>query len=167
MRVAFRFPGIHRVNRGAEVALESIARNLALCNPDDEIVVFGSGPHRPSEPYRYEQIGLVPRERFERYPSIPMLRFPEMWEELTFTPGLLRRYRRRSFDISVACSYPFVNFAFQRWRSGPRSAARVRDRERTLARGDRRWRGAGSGAMAWCAPTRRTWRRPPTCGRPR
>jgi glycosyltransferase involved in cell wall biosynthesis len=125
MRILFALSGAHRVNRGAEVAFEAIARNLALNGRGDDVVLIGSGPQRPDEPYRYEQAWLVPRERFERFPVGPFVRFPEMWEELTFTPGLLRRFRRRDFDISVTCTFPYTNWVMRRWRRSPRSARHV------------------------------------------
>jgi glycosyltransferase involved in cell wall biosynthesis len=36
------------------------------------------------------------------------------WEELTFAPGLLGRFRAADFDVSVACSYPFSNWILRR-----------------------------------------------------
>lgn len=125
MRVLFALPGAHRVNRGAEVAFEAIARSLARLGEGDEVVLVGSGPQRADEPYRYEQVRVVPRERFERIPEFPLFRNPEMWEELTFVPGLLRRFRRREFDISVTCAFPYVNAAMRRWRAGTPGARHV------------------------------------------
>lgn len=125
MRILFALPGAHRVNRGAEVAIESIARNIALQGNGDEVVLIGSGPQRASEPYRYEQVKVIPRERFERLPGIPMARDPEMWEELTFIPGMLRRLRKRDFDITVTCTFPYVNLALRRWRRRSNAARHV------------------------------------------
>ncbi len=125
MRILFALPGAHRVNRGAEVAFEAIARNIARYGEMDEVVLVGSGPQRPHEPYRYEQVKVVPRERFEWIPEFPLFRNPEMWEELTFIPGLVRRVRKREFDITVTCTFPYVNLALRRWRNKPDSARHV------------------------------------------
>ncbi len=125
MRILFALPGAHRVNRGAEVAIESIARNIARHGDGDEVVLIGSGPQRPSEPYRYEQVKVITRERFEWIPELPLARNPEMWEELTFIPGMLRRLRKRDFDITVTCTFPYVNLALRRWRRASAGARHV------------------------------------------
>ena len=72
MRILFTIPGFHRVDRGAEVALGSVATELARAG--DEVTVIGSGPPRPDKSYRYLHAGCIPRERFERFPSLPILR---------------------------------------------------------------------------------------------
>ena len=125
MRILFALSGAHRVNRGAEVAFESVARHLATSGHGDEVVVIGSGPQRANEPYGYEQAKVVPRERFERFPSFPMFRNNEMWEEFTFVPGLRRRFRRRDFDITVTCGFPYTNLTLRRRRSGTPGARHV------------------------------------------
>lgn len=125
MRILFALSGAHRVNRGAEVAFESVARNLATSGLGDEVVLIGSGPQRASEPYGYEQAKVVRRERFERLPSVPMLRNNEMWEELTFVPGLRRRFKRREFDITVTCGFPYTNLTLRRWRDSTPGARHV------------------------------------------
>ena len=62
LRIAFALPGLHRVVRGAETAFEQIAARLALLG--HEVTVFGSGPPRLDQPYRYIRIRCVPREFF-------------------------------------------------------------------------------------------------------
>ena len=37
-----------------------------------------------------------------------------MWEEATFVPGLLAKYRPADYDITVTCGYPFTNWALRR-----------------------------------------------------
>jgi len=114
IRIAFVLPGLHRVCRGAEVAFESIASEIALL-PGVEVTLFGSGEPRSGTPYRFVHIGNIPRERFEKFPRFPVFRSEYVWEEATFLPGLLARYRPTDFDITVTCSFPFMNW-FLQWR---------------------------------------------------
>jgi glycosyltransferase involved in cell wall biosynthesis len=120
LRVLFALPGLHRVNRGAEVAFESVAEGLAV-DPGFDVTLLGSGPQRPDRAYRYLHAGCVPRERFERWPALPIVRSDCHWEELTFLPGFLGRYAPEHFDLVVTCSYPFLNWAIRlrRGQSGP------------------------------------------------
>ncbi|UUR06940.1 glycosyltransferase family 4 protein [Sphingomonas glaciei] len=114
MRIHFILPGLHRVHRGAEVAFEAIASgisNLGL----DEVTLFGSGPPNTDRPYRFQQSGMVPRERFERLPRIPPFRSEYICEEATWTANYLRRYRPSEADVTITCSYPFVNWMLTRW----------------------------------------------------
>jgi len=111
LRIAIALPGIHRVARGAETAMEQIARQLAESGLD--VTVFGSGPPRNDQPYHYQQISAIARENFERFPRIPPLRSHYAWEELTFAAGLLRRFRAKDFDLTIGCSYPFVNWVLR------------------------------------------------------
>jgi len=112
LRIAVALPGLHRVTRGAETAFTQIARQLARLG--HEVTVFGSGPARPGEPYRFCHVPCVAREIFENWPTFPALRTHYAWEELTFGAGLIRRYRGDDFDISLACSYPFMNWILRR-----------------------------------------------------
>ncbi|HEY4186199.1 MAG TPA: glycosyltransferase family 4 protein [Polyangia bacterium] len=114
LRIALALPGLHRVNRGAETAMERIAAGLA--NLGHVVTVFGSGPERAGAPYRYRRIFCVPRERFESWPQVPILRSHYAWEELTFSVGLAAIYRPGDYDVTMACSYPFINWVFRRGR---------------------------------------------------
>lgn len=109
LRVAFCLPGLHRVVRGAEVALESIATELARTG-EHQVTVIGSGEPRPNDPYRFLHASCVPREKFEGWPSLPVLRSDTAYEELTFVPGLLRQLQPDEQDVIVTCSYPFMNW---------------------------------------------------------
>jgi glycosyltransferase involved in cell wall biosynthesis/GT2 family glycosyltransferase len=111
LRIAFALPGLHRVQRGAEMALQNVAREIARLGHD--VTVFGSGKDHPDEPYRFVHIPCIPRERFEKIPSIPFLRTHYSWEELTFAPGLWRRTRGGNFDASVTCGYPYTNWTLR------------------------------------------------------
>jgi glycosyltransferase involved in cell wall biosynthesis len=111
MKVLFALPGLHRHNRGAEVAFISVAKELALMG--DEVTLIGSGDPDPTAPYRFLHAASVPRDRFERFPFGPLLRHEYAYEELTFIPGLLRQYRPREYDVTVTCSYPFTNWALR------------------------------------------------------
>ena len=112
MRILFVLPGLHRYDRGAEIAFISIASELARAG--DTVTLFGSGPQRPATPYQFQQVASIRRERFESLPSVPCLRDETGYEELTFVPDLIRRYRPLDFDITVCCSYPFTNWVLRR-----------------------------------------------------
>jgi len=114
LRIAIALPGIHRVNRGAETAMEQIA--AALARIGHAVTVFGSGPPRPGRPYRYRHVPCIPREQFESFPKLPCLRTHYAWEELTFAAALMRQFRRDDFDLTVACSYPWTHWLLRRGR---------------------------------------------------
>ena len=118
MRILFALPGLHRVDRGAEIAFISIARELA--NLGHVVTLIGSGDPRPGEPYRFIHASLIKRERFERFPKIPVLRGETSWEEATFVPGLLRGFKPGDYDVTVTCAYPFTNWALRRPSLGKR-----------------------------------------------
>lgn len=113
MRILFVLPGFHRVQRGAEVALETVAAHIAA-DGLDEVTLIGSGQPDPSRPYRFRHVAAVPRERFERWPRAPFARNEFMYEDATFVPGLLRAYRPRDFDVTVTCSFPYVHWVLNR-----------------------------------------------------
>jgi len=153
MRLLFALPGLHRVNRGAEVAFESVAAELAR-RPDCEVTLIGSGEPRPAQPYRFVRASCRSREHFERWPRIPVFRNHYVYEELTFIPGLWSAFHPDSFDATVTCSYPFVNWALRAKRRGGRPlhvfVTQNGDWPPALA-------GASIGispATAWCARTR-------------
>lgn len=124
MRVLFALPGLHRVARGAEVALESIADELAN-RPGVQVTLIGSGESREDRPYRFIHSGCIDRRRFNWLPSVPLFRSACTWEELTFSAGLLRKYRPDDFDVTVSCSYPFVNWILSRRTHGGRRPMHV------------------------------------------
>ena len=116
MKVAIVLPGLHKVVRGAEVAFESIAHEL--CKYDDvEVTLFGSGEGRPETDYQFCHVDRIPRERFESFwpHAIPIFRDEISYEELTFATDLIRKYDYRNFDVTVTCSYPFINW-FLIWK---------------------------------------------------
>ena len=86
----------------------------------DEVTLIGSGPPREGMPYRFLHAGAAVRERFERFPRLPTLRSETAWEEASFVPGLLRRYRPVDYDVTLTCSYPFTNWALRRPTLGQR-----------------------------------------------
>lgn len=118
MRILFALPGLHRVDRGAEIAFISIARELAKIGND--VTLLGSGPPRPDEPYRYLHAPAIKRERFEKFPKFPTLRGETSWEEASFAPGLLLRFRTSDYDVTATCAYPFTNWALRRPTFGHR-----------------------------------------------
>src|SRR5215468_9921349 len=112
MRIAFVLPGLHRVRRGAEVAFESIAQQIAL-EGEHEVTLIGSGAEIPRRPYRFKRVPVVSRDRFERWPKIPFLRNEFMYEDLTFAAGLISARWHGKADITVTCNYPYTNWALR------------------------------------------------------
>jgi glycosyltransferase involved in cell wall biosynthesis len=123
MRVLFALPGLHRYPRGAEVALISVATELAKAG--DSVTLIGSGQPPALTPYRFRRACSIPREKFESFPSMPMLRNEYAYEELTFIPGLLRHYRPAEYDVTLTCSYPFTNWILRRRAWGGSSPPHV------------------------------------------
>jgi len=112
MRILIALPGLHKFNRGAELAFIAVAEELVRRGED--VTLIGSGPPRDGAAYRYLCARSVNRNHFERWPQIPVLRNEYCYEELTFLPELLLKYRPSSYDITVTCSYPFTNWALRR-----------------------------------------------------
>jgi glycosyltransferase involved in cell wall biosynthesis len=123
VKILFALPGLHRVNRGAEVAFIEVAR--ALADGGDEVTLIGSGQPRPGEPYRFIHSGAVARERFERFPTFPFFRSDTAWEEASFAVGLLKHYRPSDYDVTVTCGFPFTNMLLRRPVLGHRRPAHV------------------------------------------
>jgi glycosyltransferase involved in cell wall biosynthesis len=124
LRVLFALPGLHRVNRGAEVVLEEVAKRAAA-NPAFAVTVFGSGPSRPDQPYRYRKLKGLRREWFEKFPRVPYARDHYMWEELSYAPSLYANYRPADYDVTVTCGYPYSNWIRRRGRKGGHTPAHV------------------------------------------
>jgi glycosyltransferase involved in cell wall biosynthesis len=116
LRILFALSGLHRVTRGAEVAFEELARQIAR-RPGFEVTLIGSGMARADEPYEYRRAGCIRREWFEKWPSIPFLRDHFGYEELSFVPGLLKQYTPGDFDVTVTCGYPYTNWLLRARRS--------------------------------------------------
>jgi glycosyltransferase involved in cell wall biosynthesis len=112
MRILIALPGIHRYDRGAEIGFIAVAKELAKSG--DAVTLIGSGEARGETPYRYLRAASVRREYFERFPSLPVFRNEYCYEEATFVPQLLFRYRPSEYDITVTCSYPFTNWVLRR-----------------------------------------------------
>lgn len=112
MRVLFALSGLHRYDRGAEIAFISIAKELARTG--NTVTLIGSGHEHPAMPYQFFHAHSVARENFRSFPTIPILRHEYAYEELTFTPGLLFRYRPADYDVTLTCNYPFTNWALRR-----------------------------------------------------
>lgn len=123
VRILFTLAGLHRVDRGAEVAFISVATELAKAGHD--VTLIGSGPERPGRPYRYIQASAVDRKKFESFPSLPGLRNETGWEEVSFAPGLLAKFRPSDFDVVATCAFPFTYWALGRPSFGARKPRRV------------------------------------------
>lgn len=120
MRVLFCLAGLHRVARGAEIAFESVARELAAAG--DEVTLLGGGQPRHRDPYRFVHVPFLDRRSFERWPSLPMLRTAAAYEGLTAAAGEVLRYRPGDHDVTVTCGYPFENWLLRRPARGGRPA---------------------------------------------
>lgn len=119
LRLCVALPGFHRVNRGAEAALEAVARELASRH-GFAVTLLGGGPERAGEPYAYRSLPLRPREAFEHWPRVPPFRNEYRWEEGSFVRPLLRAFQPADYDLTLTCSYPFVNWALRLRRRGGR-----------------------------------------------
>lgn len=119
LRFLFALPGFHAEDRGAEVALLSVADELA--RGGDAVTVIGTGPARPGPAYGYRQIGAINRRRFERFPALPALRSETAWEDATFAWNLRRAYRPADFDVTVTCNFPFTHWTLRRSGAGGRA----------------------------------------------
>lgn len=86
------------------------------------VTLIGAGFPQPNTSYQFLHAGAVRRERFEQMPKFPPFRGDTAYEEATFVPGLLRRFRPTDYDITMTCSYPFVNWLLRRPAFGPRPA---------------------------------------------
>lgn len=118
LKLLFALPGFHRYDRGAEVALLSVAGELAASG--DRVMVAGSGPPREGQAYAYHRIATVDRRRFEGLPAVPVLRSPEAWEDMIFSFRLAAWLRPADFDAVVTCSFPFTHWALRRPGRGRR-----------------------------------------------
>lgn len=112
MRILFALPGLHRYARGAETAFISVATELAKMG--DSVTLIGSGEDVRSAPYQFLHASSIPREKFESFPKLPLLRSQFAYEEMTFVPGLLRVYRPADYDVTLTCSFPFTNWVLRR-----------------------------------------------------
>jgi glycosyltransferase involved in cell wall biosynthesis len=121
VKLLFALPGFHRYDRGAEVALLSVARELARGGED--VTVAGAGPARAGAPYRYVRVPAVRRERLERFPRIPPFRSETAWEDATFAANLALRLAVAPYDATVTCSFPFTHWALR--RRGQRRPAHI------------------------------------------
>lgn len=112
MKLLFALSGFHKHERGAEVALMSVAEAMAASG--DEVTLAGSGLARPGTSYSFQHVGSRSREKFENWPQFPPLRSETAWEDATFAANLLRSYDPAKFDAVVTCAFPFTHWALRR-----------------------------------------------------
>jgi len=112
VKILFALPGLHRVDRGAEIAFMSIASELA--RGGDEVTLIGSGPPRPDRPYSYISVPTISRKRFERLPSLPLFRNETAWEDACFAPGLLGAFDPSDYHVTLTCAFPFTHWVLRR-----------------------------------------------------
>ncbi len=123
LKILFALPGLHRVDRGAEVAFINVAKRLQ--DMGHAVTVFGSGASADGMPYEFKRIPCISREFFERFPGIPPFRGEYAYEEATFVPGLLAAYKPGRYDVTVTCGYPFVNWVLAYRKSAGTRPAHV------------------------------------------
>lgn len=124
MRIAFVLPGLNRIVRGAEVAFESIAYELAQ-RKDVKVTLFGSGEVKGKSPYDFVLVPSKSREFFKKWPKkIPIFRNEYVYEEISFSLNFIRYYNPKEFDITVTCCYPFINW-YLRFRGGSKRPAHI------------------------------------------
>ena len=112
LRFLFALPGFHAEERGAEVALLSVANELAKAG--DSVLVIGSGPVREGLSYAYRQLSTVNRRRFEKAPFFPPFRSETVWEDAVFAAKMMGAYEPPDFDISLTCNFPFTHWVLRR-----------------------------------------------------
>jgi glycosyltransferase involved in cell wall biosynthesis len=121
VRILFALPGLHAVWRGAEISFINIASGLV--RRGHEVTLIGSGAPQPQSIYKYLEVPAIDRKRFEKFPRLPALRNDTAWEEATFVPGFLRSYAPQDYDVTLTCSYPFLNWVLRsRHHRGQRPA---------------------------------------------
>lgn len=123
MDLLFALPGMHRVNRGAEVALENIGVQLSAL--DNRVTIVGSGPVRPGAPYNYHSVRCLSRERLTRLPEWALFHHEFMYEDATFAPGLAALMRKVAVEATLTCSYPYSSWALRAHRPGRQRPAHV------------------------------------------
>ena len=112
IRALFALPGLHVVNRGAEVALEEAAKQLAM-REGFRVTLMGGGEPRAGTPYEFVHVPCTPRERFRGWPKFPPMRSEYAWEEATFAWRLRRTFDPRVFDVTIGCSFPFTHWTLR------------------------------------------------------
>jgi len=116
LRVLFALPGLHRTRRGAEAAFESLGHEMSR-TLGVEVTLAGAGERNGHHAYQFKPTPCLPSSRFQNWPSLPMLRSPYAYEELSFASRLACSYDPGDYDITVACTYPYLNWLFRRGRS--------------------------------------------------
>lgn len=124
MHLLFALPGLHRVQRGAEVVFESVAQEIAR-QGRHQVTMLGMGEPLPERAYDFHRVPAVSRSRFEHWPKLPFLRHEFMYEELTFAAALLGNPVLGKADITMTCSYPYTSWALRRARKGGRRTPHV------------------------------------------
>lgn len=112
IRYLFALPGFHQEERGAEVALLSVADELA--GMGQSVMVIGAGPPRVGPRYAYRQARAVNRRKLERLPRVPPFRSETVWEDATFAFNLARAYAPEEYDVTLTCNFPFTHWALRR-----------------------------------------------------
>lgn len=124
LRVLFALPGLHCVNRGAETAFESVAAEVARI-PGFDVTVMGGGHSRVDDPYRFQHVGRVPRERFEKWPSLPVFRSHYSYEDATFAANLWGALRPEDYEVTVTANFPFTNGLLRTRKNAGKRGAHV------------------------------------------
>ncbi len=116
MKLLFALPGFHKHDRGAEVALLSVADELGRAG--NTVTVVGAGEEQAGKNYAFRHVGTVPRERFEWLPSLPVFRNETHWEDMFFATNMRRQIDLKTFDATVTCAFPFTHWALRKHGPG-------------------------------------------------
>jgi glycosyltransferase involved in cell wall biosynthesis len=153
MRIAFALAGLHRIDRGAEVAFMSIGEQLA--KRGHTVTLFGSGQPRDGKAYAFQHVGSIAREKFEKLPNGPLFRDDTAYEELTFAASLSRHLKPSHFDIVCGCSYPFTNWVLRRPTAGgqkPKTVFITQNGDHPATAGNREYRFFGCDGIVCINP---------------
>ncbi|URD61548.1 glycosyltransferase family 4 protein [Sphingomonas sp. KRR8] len=98
---------------------ESVAQHIAATG-EHRVTLVGSGRQEAGRAYNFIHVPAVSRDRFERWPKMPFARHEFMYEEATFATRLALLPEVATADVTMTCSFPYVNWALRRPRSGGR-----------------------------------------------
>jgi glycosyltransferase involved in cell wall biosynthesis len=101
----FMLAGLHRIPRGAEVALESVATELSRLGHD--LTLIGNGGPRADRPYKFQHVWFKEPATFRKFPTFPPFRTEESWSGASFFPGAWRATRKMDVDYGFTCSFPW------------------------------------------------------------
>lgn len=115
MHIVFAHAGLHRIQRGSEVAFEAIAHQIATSGRH-KVTLLGAGVPLDGRAYVFKHVPTIAREKFIKWPKFPLLRSADMYEELSFAAALACTNGDRGADVTICCGYPYSNWSVRRPR---------------------------------------------------